>query len=203
VAAREEHSKALAIYSNQQPPDTQGALRTLGNIIRLNFVLLGDEDEHLRIAELLTNDDISTIERARTLALLGDFYFVRVKDQTQAERYWSEAYRLAQGLPTEDARELAFEKPVMLDFVPPLNQVDQRTSRRKRVAWGQLVAFFAVDADGRATDIELEMNPPVARLEQRYRDRIAATHFRPRLVDGVPAATSRVRLKHAYRFFVD
>ncbi len=203
VASREEHRKALEIHANQVPPDTAGQLRALSNIMRLNLVLLGDQDEHVRIARLLEEGDIGPVQRAETLALLGDFYLVRVKDRSQAERYWAQAYRLAQSLPAEDTRDLTFKEPVMLDFVPPLNSVDQRTSRRKRVAWGQLVALFSVDADGHAANIRVEMSEPDRRLAKRYEERIAATRFRPRLIDSVPVDTPRVRLTHAYRYFVD
>ena len=203
VAAREEHRKALHIYAQLTPPDLAGELRTLKNILRLNFILLGDEDEYLRIAELLNDPRISNLERAETLALLGDFYAVRVKDQSQAQRYWADAYRLADTLAPEEADELAFNKPHILDFVAPLNAVDQRTSRRKRFAWGKLDAVFGVNADGQAVDVQIEMDPPVPRLAQRYQERLAATHYRPRIVDGVPVATARVRLTHAYRYFVD
>ena len=203
VAAREEHRKALAIYAEQAPADASAQLRTLSHILRLNFVLLGDEDEHVRIARLLDEGQLSRAERAATLALLGDFYFVRVEDRGQAERYWSEAYRQAQNLPAADAASVSFTTPVMLDFVPPLNQVDRSTPRRKRAAWGRLTAVFSVDADGRAGDVEVEMSVPNERLARRYVERIQATHFRPRLIDSVPVATPRVRLTHAYRYFVD
>ncbi len=203
VAAREEHRKALAIYTEQAPADSAAQLRALSHILRLNFVLLGDEDEHLRIARLLDEGQLSRAEHAATLALLGDFYFVRVEDRGQAERYWSEAYRRAQTLPAEDTARASFDKPVMLDFVPPLNEVDRSSPRRKRAAWGRLTALFSVDADGRAGEVEVEMSVPNERLAQRYVERIEATHFRPRLVDSVPVATPRVRLTHAYRYFVD
>jgi tetratricopeptide (TPR) repeat protein len=203
VAAREEFRKALRIYSELTPPDTPGELRTLREILRLNFVLLGDEDEHVRIAQLLTDNRISPLERARTLAVLGDFYAVRVADQNQAQRYWADAFRVGETLAPEEAAELEFSKPRMLDFVPPLNQVDQRTSRRKRFAWGTLTAQFGVSADGRAVDVQINMDPPVPRLAERYQDRLAATRFRPRIAGGEPVATARVRLTHAYRYFVD
>ena len=171
--------------------------------MRLNFVLLGDADEHIRIARLLNQENVSTAERAAMLALLGDFYFVRVEDRLQADRYWSEAYRLAQRVPTDTQDTISFDKPVMLDFVPPLNSVDRSTRRRKRPAWGQLTAVFSVDANGQAADIQVEMSEPDERLAQRYVERIQATHFRPRLVESVAVATPRVRLRHAYRYFVD
>jgi hypothetical protein len=203
VAAREEYRKALQIYRQVTPPDTMGELRTLREILRLNFVLLGDEDEHVRLAQLLRDAPISALERARTTALLGDFYAVRVNDQSQAQRYWADAYRLGASMTAEEAAELEFNKPHMLDFVAPLNQVDQRTSRRERFAWGTLTAVFGVAADGRARDVQIDMDPPVPRLAERYQDRLAATHFRPRIVDGEPVATTRVRLTHSYRYFVD
>jgi tetratricopeptide (TPR) repeat protein len=203
VAAREEHRKALAIYTEQAPADSSAQLRALSHILRLNFVLLGDEDEHLRIAQLLDEGQLSQAEHAATLALLGDFYFVRVEDRAEAERYWSEAYRRSRNLPAEDMAAARFDKPVMLDFVPPLNEVDRSSPRRKRAAWGQLTAVFSVDADGRAGDVEVQMSMPNERLARRYVERIQATHFRPRLSDSVPVATPRVRLTHAYRYFVD
>lgn len=203
VAAREEHRKALQIYVTQDPSDISARLKGLSQIMRLNFVLLGDEDEHIRIGQLLNQENVSTAERAAAMALLGDFYFVRVEDRSQAERYWSEAYRLAQQVPPDTPDRISFNKPVMLDFVAPLNAVDRSTSRRKRPAWGELTAVFSVDINGRAADIEVEMSEPNKRLAERYVERIAATHFRPRLVDSVPVATPRVRLTHAYRYFVD
>jgi hypothetical protein len=40
-------------------------------------------------------------------------------------------------------------------------------------------------------------------LQQRYSRRMRETHFRPRLVDGVPVATTTVRSTHYVRRYIN
>ena len=96
-----------------------------------------------------------------------------------------------------------FSKPVMIDFVAPLSPVD-RNERSRPYTWAQISLEFDVSADGLPADVRVVTRDPLtSALQSRYSRRLRETHFRPRLVDGRPVATTNVRSTHYVRRYVD
>jgi hypothetical protein len=161
-----------------------------------------DIERRDRLAAVLEqNAGAPPVERGLSLALLGDW--ATVQGDAQAARDY---YRQAWGaLTTESQVDVAayFRKPSMIDFVPPLSSVD-RNERSRPYTWAEIVLEFDVSADGRASDVRVvTRDPQTTALQTRYSRRLRETHFRPRLVDGEPVATTNVRSTHFVRRYVD
>jgi hypothetical protein len=90
----------------------------------------------------------------------------------------------------------------MIDFVAPLSPVD-RNERSRPYAWVDIVLEFDVSADGRPSEVRsVTRDPETASLQARYHQRLRETHFRPRLADGEPVATTNVRSTHYVRRYI-
>jgi hypothetical protein len=96
-----------------------------------------------------------------------------------------------------------FSKPVMLDFVAPISAVD-RQERRRPYVWREIVLEFDVSAEGLPSGVRIvTRDAETVSMQNRYSRRLRETHFRPRLVDGVPVATTNVRSTHYVRDYVE
>jgi hypothetical protein len=93
-----------------------------------------------------------------------------------------------------------FASPALIDFIPPASPVD-RTAGISSYAWGSITADFEVTTDGRARNVEIVAATPPGLLDARYRRRLMESHFRPRLVGGIPVSTVKMRFTHRFRYF--
>lgn len=202
ASAREQYARALAISAREfgvGDPSSLGLLRKLAAI----DLALGEPSEiRERLAAIIdSGDEIDPVERGLTLAVLGDWALVH--DGLEAARgYYREAYAALADVDPGNAADY-FSAPRMIDFVPPLTAVD-RATRRDPWTWGGLIIEFDVGADGRAYDVSTaSMEPRQTRIASAYARRIRETHFRPRLRDGQPVATTGVRYSQSFRYYVD
>jgi hypothetical protein len=84
-----------------------------------------------------------------------------------------------------------------------LSPVD-RAERRRPYTWAEVVLEFDVSADGLPSGVRVvSRDESTASLQERYSRRLRETHFRPRLVDGEPVATTNVRSTHYVRRYVN
>lgn len=200
VSARKHYEQSLAVMESAYGELDPRLLPTLRAMLAIDFAL-GDVDEvPARIERILaTHDRLAARERSESLAALGDWALIRGAP-IEAETYYVQAYRaLAEQDPTAAAR--VFAEPRMLDFVAPLSAVD-RAARNRPYAWGTIELAFDVSADGRADGVTAVREEPPVRLGDDFVRRVQETHFRPRLIDGVPAATHGVKFAHDFRYYV-
>ena len=86
--------------------------------------------------------------------------------------------------------------------IAPLSAVE-RNERSRPYTWADIVLEFDVSADGRPSGVRgVTRDAETATLQARYSQRLRETHFRPRLVDGEPVATTNVRSTHYVRRYV-
>ena len=199
-AAREQYQEVVATLETLPEADEQALLAPLRQLMRIEM-LFGDGDEaRTRLAGILERDPgIEAPERARSLAALGDWAVVH-EDLESARGYYSRAYTLLDDAP--DEREVVFGEPVMLDFIAPLTAVD-RATRSDPYAFGTILLEFDVSADGRAANVRAVRAQPPGIVDGAYMRRVRETHFRPRIVDGVPRETNGVRFTHYFRYYVE
>jgi len=199
TGAREEYTKALELQEAELGPDSPALLPGVRRLVEIDLELNHGPEARDRLAALLErNPDADALERALGLATLGDWAIAH-EDTAGAAAFYSQAYA---GLANEQRvdRDTLFGKPKMLDFVPPLSPVD-RGARSRAYFWATIKLAFDVSADGRAWNVDvLEINPPET-LENDYVRRVRETHFRPKLVGGVPAPSDHVELTHYFRLY--
>ena len=155
-----------------------------------------------RLATLLEqNEGANALERGLSLALLGDWATV-TGDAAAARGYYQQAWRTLETNPELEVASF-FRKPTMVDFIPPLSPVD-RAERTRPYTWAEIVLEFDVSAEGLPSEVRVvTRDPQTTALQSRYSRRLRETHFRPRLVDGEPVATTNVRSTHYVRRYVD
>jgi hypothetical protein len=91
----------------------------------------------------------------------------------------------------------------MIDFIAPLSPVD-RNERLRPYTWTAIVLEFDVSAEGLPSGVRVvTRDEHTTVLQSRYSRRLRETHFRPRLVDGVPVATTNVRSTHYVRRYIN
>lgn len=196
-AAREQYEAALEALETLG--DEAALLEPLRRLLRIELQLRDRDTARNRLAEILARrPDLPAAEEARSLVALGDFALARDGDRAAAERRYAEAYTLLVEAPAE--RDDLLGRPEMLDFVAPLTAVDRSPSQRP-YAWGTIELRFDVGADGRARDVSVVSAEPAGLVEAAYVARIGQAHFRPRIVDAVPAATPNVRYTHHFRYY--
>ncbi|HEY8520329.1 MAG TPA: hypothetical protein VIN61_09625 [Gammaproteobacteria bacterium] len=205
VSAREQYEEVVRLQSSllgEQHPDLMSPLREL---VRIDLTTTQGENEPLRerLATLLASTSGGDpLERALSYAVLGDWAIVK-KDPAAAAGFYARAWEAAAADGQVDPADV-FGAPVMIDFVAPLSAVD-RATRSDPYAWGEIVLTFDVTADGRPANVRTADDAAAApgTLADRYVRRVRETHFRPRLVDGVPVATENVEFTHYFRYYVD
>ena len=199
LSARENYEKELSVYE-ALPGSDSAVAQSLRSLVRIELLLGDDDQAKQRLEALLAeSEDINLIERGLALATLGDWAMVEEDYMTAGLRY-GEAYAALKAANPVQADEF-FAAPVMIDFIPPLSPVD-RGRRSDPYAWGNLLLKFDVNAEGRATDVETVELEPAGDADVAYNRRIRETHFRPRLADGVPVATTGVEFSHYFRYYV-
>jgi tetratricopeptide (TPR) repeat protein len=204
VSAREQYEQVLRSQESQLGTEHPGLLSPLRQLVKIDLVVgQGDDDAaYRRLVSILDgNPQVDTLERGLSLATLGDWATVS-GDPAAARDYYRRAWDALSARPELDAAAF-FAEPVMLDFIAPLSPVDRGT-RSQPYSWGSMVFELDVSAEGRALNVEAvgTAGEPSA-LATRYTRRLRETHFRPRLVDGEPAALSDVQFTHYFRYYVD
>lgn len=196
-AARREYERVVEAL---EPLGEAALLAPLRQLLRIELRLRDRDEARARIAAILAGGaEVSAVERARSLAALGDFALARDRDPTAAGAHYAEAYALLADAADERAR--LFDQPEMLDFVAPLTAVD-RDERNRPYAWGTIVLRFDVQSDGRARDVSVVSADPAGIVDAAYVRRIGEANFRPRLVAGEPTTTQGVRYTHYFRYYV-
>src|SRR5690606_38255983 len=119
-----------------------------------------------------------------------DFALARDQDLQAARALYARADASLEHAP--DERDALLGRPQMLDFVAPLTSVDRGASNRP-YAWGSIVLGFDVSESGRALGVAIVSAEPAGVVEDAFVRRIREAHFRPRIAEGEPVATTDVR----------
>lgn len=200
MRAREEYETVLDIQRSAFGDADGRLLIPLSKLVATDIVLGDSSSARRQIQQVLESTDNATpVQRATALAVLGDRELVRGRKEA-AHDYYRRAF---ESLRTEAASAVGefFGSPRFINFVPPPSPVDLRGDRGP-YAWGFIELLFSVSADGQAAGIAVTNAVPANFLEPQYARRLAEARFRPRLVDGEPAATESVSYSHGFRYFV-
>ncbi len=204
VSAREQYEEVLRAQETRLGSTDAGLLSPLREIVALDLLVAQAEypEQRDRLAAVLEqNEDAPPVERGLSLALLGDWATV-TGDAAAARDYYGQAWSALRMDPNVDVAAY-FRKPTMIDFVAPLSSVD-RNERSRPYTWDEIVLEFDVSAAGLPSGVRVvTRNPETVSLQSRYTRRMRETHFRPRLVDGEPVATTNVRSTHYVRRYVN
>jgi tetratricopeptide (TPR) repeat protein len=203
-SAREQYYEVLRAQEGRLGVTDAGLLSPLRELASLDLLVSqgANPEQRDRLAALLEeNPAVPPVERGLSLAFLGDWATV-TGDAAAARRYYHEAWTALDSDSEVDAAAY-FRKPTMIDFVPPISPVD-RNERSRPYTWAEIVLEFDVSAEGLPSDVRVvTRDPQTAALQTRYGRRMRETHFRPRLVEGEPVATTNVRSTHYARRYVD
>jgi tetratricopeptide (TPR) repeat protein len=203
-SAREQYEEVLKSQESRLGATDPGMLTALRQLVRLDLTKAQNEEDDARaklVAILDANPDIDAAERGLSLATLGDWAIV-ANDNEAARGYYSQAWAALSSKPDVDVAAF-FSKPSAIDFIAPLSSVDRGT-RSRPYAWAQIAFKFDVSADGRPLNVETvgRQGGEPSVVETRYNRRLREAHFRPRLADGEPVATSNVQFTHYFRYYV-
>jgi tetratricopeptide (TPR) repeat protein len=203
-SAREQYQEVLKSQESRLGGTDAGVLAPLRELVSLDLLVTqGEEPERRdRLAAVLEQSPNATaVERGLSLSLLGDWANV-TGDAATARAYYEQAWSTLITNPEVDVAAY-FRKPTMIDFVPPLSAVD-RNERSRPYTWTEIILEFDVSAEGLPSDVRVvTRDPQTSSLQTRYSRRMRETHFRPRLVDGAPVATTNVRSTHYVRRYID
>lgn len=203
-SAREQYEEVLASQESRLGGSDAGLLPPLRELAALDLLVAqgANPERRDRLAAVLEgNAAVPPVERGLSLAFLGDWAIV-TGDAAAARDYYREAWSALQADAEVDAAAY-FRKPTMIDFVAPLSPVD-RNERSRPYTWTEIVLEFDVSAEGSPSDVRVvTRDPQTTALQTRYSRRMRETHFRPRLVEGEPVATSNVRSTHYVRRYID
>jgi tetratricopeptide (TPR) repeat protein len=203
-SAREQYVEVLKSQETRLGGTSVGVLPPLRELVAVDLLVqqTANPENRDRLAAVLEqNPDAPPAERGLSLALLGDWATV-AGDATAARSYYVEAWNALSNDPERDVRGM-FAKPEMLDFVAPISNVD-RQERNRPYTWVAIVLEFNVSAAGLPSAVKVVTDDDETEtLQSRYTRRLRETHFRPRVVDGEPVATSNVRSTHYVRRYID
>ncbi len=203
-SAREQYEEILKSQEAMHGEVDAALLVPLRQLIDIELLIAqGDDTAHRdRLAELVDRTpDANPIDRGLALTTLGDWATVK-GDTITARSYYQRAWDAMKESDRIDPVRF-FSKPAMIDFVAPLSSVDRNT-RNRAYTWEQVVLTFDVTADGLPSNVKIvKGGGRDARLQSNYSRRLRETHFRPRLVDGVPVATTKVQSTHFFRSYID
>jgi tetratricopeptide (TPR) repeat protein len=203
-SAREQYEEVLKSQESRLGETDSGLLPPLREMVSLDLLVTqgADTEQRDRLAAVLEQSgNVTAVDRGLTLALLGDWALV-TGDAATARSYYEQAWSALQTNPEVDVADY-FRKPTMIDFVPPLSSVD-RNERSRPYVWTEIVLEFDVSADGLPSDVRVvTRDKATTSLQSRYSRRIRETHFRPRIVDGTPVATTNVRSTHYVRRYLE
>jgi tetratricopeptide (TPR) repeat protein len=204
-SAREQYEEVLKAQEAHDGPASPGMLAPLRQLVRIDLVTAQNEEEEARnklVAILERNPNLDPVEKGLSLATLGDWAIV-ANDAAQAREYYAQAWAALKAKPDVDVAAY-FGKPAPIDFIAPLSAVD-RASRSRPYSWGEIAFNFDVTPEGRPFNVTTvgRAGGEPSQIESRYNVRLREAHFRPRLVDGVPVATSNVQFTQYFRFYVN
>lgn len=203
-SAREQYAQVLKSQETQLAPNDPQLMSPLRQLAKIDLLTTqGETDEaYTRLKAILEqNQDADPVERGLSLAALGDWATV-TGDVEGARAYYKQAWDAFAAKPDVDVGDF-FAKPVLLDFIAPLDAVDRGERSRRPYSWAQLEAHFDLSADGRPYNVSIAgREGPPSPIENRFTRRLRETHFRPRLIGGEPVATDNVQFTHLFRFYV-
>jgi tetratricopeptide (TPR) repeat protein len=199
-SAREEYQTVLTLQEKEWGTDDPRLLATLRRLLQIDLLLGRGDEAKERLSQLLEQSpEADAVERILSLAVLGDWATVRDMPE-QAREYYVAAYRLLEQNPRDELSAL-FDEPRMIDFIPPLSPFD-RGARTRPYAWGSITLEFDLSATGRAFDVRTITATPPDLMDDEYVRRLRETHFRPKLVDGLPVDSGGLQFEHYFRFYV-
>jgi tetratricopeptide (TPR) repeat protein len=203
-SAREQYVEVLKAQETRLGEGDAALLTPLREVVAMDLLVAQatDATQRDRLAALVDgNPDADAIERGLSLAALGDWATV-AGDAPAARSYYRQAWDALGAKADADTVRRQFATPVMLDFIAPLSPVD-RNERSRPYTWAEIVLEFDVSADGLPSDVRVvTRDASTTTLQQRYSRRVRETHFRPRVVNGEPVATTNVRSTHYVRRYV-
>jgi tetratricopeptide (TPR) repeat protein len=204
VSARGQYEEVLKVEQSQLGDLHPGLAAPLRELVRIDLLTSQTDEKGSReklAAVVERNPEMDPVERGLSLATLGDWAIV-AHDPAAAREYYRQAWAAMSSKPDLDVREY-FAKPTMIDFIAPLTAVDHG-ARSRPWAVARIDFDFDVSADGRPFNVAIAgAQGPLGEIESRYSRRLRETHFRPRLVDGVPVDTQNVQLSHYFRYYVN
>jgi tetratricopeptide (TPR) repeat protein len=202
-SAREQYQEVLKAQEGRLGGTDAELLAPLRELVALDLLVAqaANSEQRDRLAALLELNSLAPpVERGLSLALLGDWATV-AGDPLAARDYYRQAWSALRENPEVDPSAY-FAKPTMIDFIAPLSPVD-RNERSRPYTWAEIVLEFDVSAEGLPSDVRVvTRDAATTSLQSRFSRRLRETHFRPRLVDGEPVATTNVRSTHYVRRYV-
>ena len=197
--AREQYQNVIEIQESHLDRNSGELLKPLRELVRIDILSGDSTSARRRLEEILERGvDSSAVERARSLAVLGDWALTNGQLEIGLSRYRDADAVLAA---TEDPQVAEFfSSPALINFIPPPSPVD-RTAGSKPYEWGTISADFEISAEGRARNVQIVAATPPGLMDARYKRRLMESYFRPRLVAGEPIATPHVRFTHQFRYF--
>jgi tetratricopeptide (TPR) repeat protein len=204
-SAREQYVEVLKAEETRAGEHDAALLAPLREVVAIDLLVAQTTDatQRDRLAALVdANPDADAVERGLALAALGDWATV-AGDAPTARSYYRQSWDAFGAKADAGAVRRQFATPVMLDFIAPLSPVD-RAERLRPYTWAEIVLEFDVAADGLPSNVRIvTRDESTLTLQQRYVRRLRETHFRPRIVDGEPVATTNVRSTHYVRRYVN
>lgn len=197
--AREQYLAALDILRDDPDSALDDELVPLTELVRIDTLTGATSRARRELEERLQSTlGAPDATRAEAFAVLGDTELAD-GDHEQARGYYAQAYA---AFADAGAAEAYFSAPRLINFVPPPSPVDWGRRRSAAYAWGSITASFGITADGKAERIRIVVADPPGVMEGGYARRLAEAVFRPRLVAGLPRATSRLKFSHEFRYFI-
>jgi tetratricopeptide (TPR) repeat protein len=197
--ARTQYEGVIEIQESQLDRYSGELLKPLRELVRLDILSGDSSSARHHLLEILTRGtEIAAVERARSLAVLGDWALTNGQLEIGLARY-----READAVLVTDADSQTvelFSIPALINFIPPPSPVD-RTGGSKPYQWGTISAELEISAAGRARNVRIVAAIPPGLMDADYKRRLTESYFRPRLVAGEPTATPHVRFTHQFRYF--
>jgi tetratricopeptide (TPR) repeat protein len=203
-SARAQYAEVLKAQETQLPLNDPQLMSPLRQLSRIDLLTTQGEavEAHNRLKSIVEqNPSADPLERGYSLAALGDWAIV-TEHIDDARDYYKQAWDALAGKPDIDVGSF-FAKPMMLDFIAPLDAVDRGERARRPYSWAQISARFDLSADGRPYNVSIVgREGPLSPIESRVVRRLREAHFRPRLVAGEAVATDNVEFTHLFRYYV-
>lgn len=145
------------------------------------------------------NATVQPKERAEAIAELGDWYLLFGKRQGAIKAYL-EAYKLLSDTPENiRAREALFSTPKVLDLGEDYSEYLANESAQTNQ--GYVLLSVDLNALGGVSKVEfIEEHPQTPSMRRTAVRELRGRRFRPRIVDGEPAATTGMRYRYRYDY---
>jgi tetratricopeptide (TPR) repeat protein len=205
-SARAQYEEVLKSQENAHGSGDSTLLPPLRQLVKIDLLIsqTKDAERRDRLSTLIDqSQNADPVELGLSLATLGDWATV-AEEPDKARDYYRQAWTAFERNPQFDVAKY-FAKPVMIDFIAPLNSVDRGASARA-YRWAEIGLTFDVSAEGLPSHLEilgLQEGADPTPIQNQYTRRLRETHFRPRLVAGDPVATTEVHSTHYYRVYVE